>query len=219
MRVKRTMKKFLWNNKLIALLLSALLCLNLSGCSVESEDIYDAAVLVGDIIEVIESDTEADTQAVIEISPTEDSKQETTSQNTDTESEVEADLYGDLPIEGEFYYDVENVVLYLYLYDELPENYITKSEARDLGWEGGSVEEYLEGAAIGGDRFGNREGNLPEDDDRYYTECDIDTNGQTKRGAKRLVFSNDGLYFYTEDHYETFDELIITEEFEVVFED
>ena len=31
----------------------------------------------------------------------------------------------------------------------------------------------------------------------------IDTDGQSSRGAKRLVFSNDGLYFYTEDHYET----------------
>ena len=52
---------------------------------------------------------------------------------------------------------------------------------------------------------------------RSYTECDIDTDGQSSRGAKRLVFSNDGLYFYTEDHYETFDELIVTETQEVAW--
>ena len=108
-----------------------------------------------------------------------------------------------------------NVVLYLETYGELPDNYITKSEARELGWEGGSVENYREGAAIGGDYFGNREGLLPEAEGRRYTECDIDTNGYGSRGSRRLVFSNDGLYFYTSDHYESFSEVIITENYEV----
>ena len=62
----------------------------------------------------------------------------------------------------------------------------------------------MEGRAIGGDKFGNREGLLPKADGRQYYECDIDTNVQSSRGAKRLVFSNDGLIYYTEDHYETF---------------
>ncbi len=121
-----------------------------------------------------------------------------------------------LPIEGNSYYDLENVVLYLYLYEELPDNYITKSEARDLGWEGGSVEKYKKGAAIGGDRFGNREGLLPKEEGRTYTECDLDTNGEESRGAKRLVFSSDGLYYYTEDHYESFDEVTVTQSYEVL---
>ena len=119
--------------------------------------------------------------------------------------------------EGEYYYDLEHVVLYLDRCGVLPDNYITKDEARALGWEGGSVENYLDGAAIGGDRFGNREGLLPKAAGRSYTECDIDTDGQSSRGAKRLVFSNDGLYFYTEDHYETFDELVVTETQEVAW--
>ena len=119
--------------------------------------------------------------------------------------------------EGAYYYDLEHVVLYLDRYGVLPDNYITKDEARELGWEGGSVENYLDGAAIGGDRFGNREGLLPKAAGRSYTECDIDTDGQSSRGAKRLVFSNDGLYFYTEDHYETFDELVVTETQEVAW--
>lgn len=117
---------------------------------------------------------------------------------------------GDLDIldEDGYYYDVESVVLYLETYDKLPSNFITKSEAKALGWEGGSVEDYKEGAAIGGDKFGNREGILP---DNNYTECDIDTNGKNSRGACRLVFSDDGQYYYTEDHYESFTEIIVTD--------
>lgn len=114
------------------------------------------------------------------------------------------------PVEEDgYYYDLENVVLYLHIYDRLPENYVTKAEARDMGWEGGSVEKYIEGAAIGGDSFGNREGLLPKAEWRKYTECDLDTDGAESRGAKRLVFSNDGLYFYTDDHYESFTEVIV----------
>lgn len=109
--------------------------------------------------------------------------------------------------EGEYYYDLENVVLYLDAYGNLPDNYITKKEAQELGWQGGSVEKYLEGAAIGGDRFGNYEGQLPKEQGRRYTECDLNTNGKSSRGAERLVFSNDGLYFHTEDHYDTFTEV------------
>lgn len=104
---------------------------------------------------------------------------------------------------GEYYYDLDNVVLYLDTYGELPENYITKAEARALGWEGGSVEVWQEGAAIGGDTFGNREGLLPDGD---WIECDIDTDGANSRGASRLVFDLDlGLYYFTDDHYESFE--------------
>lgn len=117
-------------------------------------------------------------------------------------------LYGyeELPEieEDGWFYSAEDVTLYLVTYGYLPENFITKDDARSLGWQGGSVEYYLEGAAIGGDVFGNREGLLPEDYDRTYYECDIDTDGQDSRGAKRLVFSSDGLIYYTEDHYENF---------------
>lgn len=99
------------------------------------------------------------------------------------------------------YNSAEDVSLYLYTFGHLPENYITKNEARDLGWSGGSLEKYAPGCAIGGDRFGNREGVLPKG---TYHECDIDTIGENSRGAKRLVYSDDGRIYYTEDHYETF---------------
>ena len=98
----------------------------------------------------------------------------------------------------------DTVALYLMKYGTLPQNYITKAEAQALGWEGGSLLEYAPGKSIGGDWFGNYEGALPEAEGRTYTECDIDTAGADERGAKRIVFSNDGLIFYTEDHYQTF---------------
>lgn len=103
-----------------------------------------------------------------------------------------------------WYYSAEDVGLYLYTYGRLPDNFITKDEARALGWEGGSVESVAEGCAIGGDVFGNREGLLPAAQGRVYYECDIDTDGRESRGPKRIVFSNDGLIYYTEDHYESF---------------
>ena len=109
------------------------------------------------------------------------------------------------------YFDKENVALYIHTYGHLPDNFITKDEARDLGWEGGSVEKYAPGCAIGGDRFGNFEGLLPKAKGRTYYECDIDTDGYHSRGSRRIVFSNDGLIYYTHDHYESF-ELLYGEE-------
>lgn len=105
----------------------------------------------------------------------------------------------------------DDVALYIYTYGELPDNFITKKEAQKLGWEGGSLEPYAPGKCIGGSYFGNYEGKLPEKDGREYTECDIDTLGKRSRGAKRIVFSNDGLIYYTDDHYNTF-ELLYGEE-------
>ena len=108
--------------------------------------------------------------------------------------------------EDGWYTSKEEVALYIHLYGELPDNYVTKQEAEDAGWHGGNVERYTgEGTAIGGSRFANREGLLPKEQGRTYTECDIDTPGENSRGAKRIVFSNDGLVYYTGDHYESFE--------------
>ena len=101
----------------------------------------------------------------------------------------------------------EDVALYIHLYGKLPGNFITKSEARQLGWSGGSVEKYARGKCIGGDRFYNNEGLLPDAEGRIWYECDIGTLGESSRGAKRIIFSNDGLIYYTADHYETFEQL------------
>lgn len=123
------------------------------------------------------------------------------SRDTVTESETEAEGLD----ENGSYTTKEDVALYIHTYGKLPQNFITKNEARDLGWEGGSLEPFAPGKCIGGDRFGNYEGLLPKANGRTYTECDIDTLGEKSRGAKRIVFSNDGLIYYTEDHYETFE--------------
>ena len=105
--------------------------------------------------------------------------------------------------EGGRYDTMEEVAIYLTFFDELPENYITKKEAQALGWDNrkGNLWKVADGCSIGGDRFGNYEGTLPEGD---YHECDIDTLGADRRGAKRLVYSDDGRIYYTEDHYESF---------------
>lgn len=109
-----------------------------------------------------------------------------------------------VPAADGHYTTKEDVALYLHTYGKLPENFISKEDARDLGWSGGSLEPYAPGMCIGGDRFGNYEGLLPSAPGRVYYECDIDTLGASGRGAKRIVFSNDGLIYYTEDHYESF---------------
>lgn len=110
--------------------------------------------------------------------------------------------------EGESYSNLQNVVDYLYLYEELPPNYLTKQEAQELGWEAskGNLWEVAPEMSIGGDYFGNFEGLLPEATDRQYTEADINYEGGY-RGGERLVFSTDGLYYYTDDHYESFNEV------------
>lgn len=105
----------------------------------------------------------------------------------------------------------EEVALYIHLYGHLPSNYITKKDAESLGWPGGDLEPYAPGKCIGGSRFGNYEGRLPDAKGRTWTECDIGTMGARSRGSKRIVFSNDGLIYYTEDHYEHF-ELLYGEE-------
>ena len=106
--------------------------------------------------------------------------------------------------EDGIYTTAEDVALYLHTYGHLPANFITKTDARKGGWEGGSLEPYFPDMCIGGDRFGNREGLLPTADGRTWTECDINTLHASSRGAERLVFSNDGLIYYTGDHYESF---------------
>ena len=186
-----------------ALFLSLMLLFSLSACSTEQGGYSSSSQIILPSQNVSTSDQSQPDD--FDQSQQEDSDQ---SQNTGV-------VYSAPVEEGEFYYDLENVILYLEYYGCLPDNYITKDDARSLGWNGGTPERYLEGAAIGGDRFGNREGKLPKENGRTYTECDLNTDGENSRGAERLVFSNDGLYFYTEDHYESFTEYYVTEDWEV----
>lgn len=102
------------------------------------------------------------------------------------------------------YTSKDKVALYIHTYHKLPSNFITKAEAKALGWSGGSLLNYAPSKCIGGDRYYNYEGSLPKKENRQYYECDINTLGAQSRGAERLVYSNDGLIYYTPDHYNTF---------------
>ena len=141
-------------------------------------------------------------QSQPEITTTEKTATEPTSPAPDSGNETEAT--GNAIDEDGTYSSRDDVALYIHTFGHLPGNFITKKQARELGWGGGSVEDYAPGMCIGGDHFGNYEGLLPDKPGRSYTECDIDTLGRNGRGAKRIIFSNDGLIYYTEDHYSTF---------------
>ncbi|MFU2360915.1 MAG: ribonuclease domain-containing protein [Phascolarctobacterium sp.] len=105
------------------------------------------------------------------------------------------------------YTDKEHVAAYINEYKRLPHNYITKNEAKKLGWQTkGTLDKVAPGKSIGGDRYGNYEGKLPKKNGRNWKECDIDYV-KGNRNAKRIVFSNDGLIYYTGDHYKSFSKL------------
>lgn len=207
--------------RITALLLALLLALSLTACGNPAQTmdtIEKTAQTVQQIAEVL-NDTEEDTEsAALPASKAQEPAEEASEEpaqasDQETAAEEPAEAAAETPAIGEdgVYTTKDDVALYLHTYGHLPSNFITKKEAEKLGWSGGSLEPYAPGKCIGGSHFGNYEGILPEKDGRSYTECDIDTLGADKRGAKRIVFSNDGLIYYTEDHYETF-ELLYGEE-------
>jgi hypothetical protein len=124
------------------------------------------------------------------------------------EEESQTEYVYDVLDENGSYSSMQEVADYIHTFGKLPPNFITKNKARDLGWESseGNLWQVAPGMSIGGDRFGNYEGLLPEANGRKWTECDIDFDGGY-RNDKRIVFSNDGLIYYTDDHYESFTQL------------
>ncbi len=195
-----------WNRKTPIWMLMFLLSFFLTACSTEiPQEMLDYIVESGKIVESSQNDTSHSEERESYTSMEEG--KEASGSDSDYDS-VDGD---NIPAEDGMYTSKEDVAYYLHLYGHLPSNFITKKEAEKLGWQGGSLEPFAPGMCIGGNRFGNYEGLLPEKEGRFYTECDIDTMGEEKRGAKRIVFSNDGLIYYTEDHYNTF-ELLYGEE-------
>ena len=106
------------------------------------------------------------------------------------------------------YTDKDHVALYIHTYGDVPSNYVTKTKARKAGWVNteGNLWEVLPGKSIGGGGFYNDDGTMPDAPGREWFECDIDYDGGF-RNSKRLVYSNDGLIYYTDDHYKTFQRL------------
>ena len=183
--------------KLLSLLLVLLMVLGLTACQLDQQTVEFASEAAGALLE-------EQTDGEMEVPP-----ESPPDQLPDTTPAPAPQA--PIPAEDGVYTSKEDVALYLHTYGRLPDNFISKKQARALGWEGGGLDSYADGMCIGGDRFGNYEGRLPDADGRTWTECDIDTLHASSRGAKRIVFSNDGLIYYTEDHYETF-ELLFGEE-------
>lgn len=105
------------------------------------------------------------------------------------------------------YTDKDHVAAYIHIYRKLPPNYITKAEARSLGWKDkGTLDQVAPGKSIGGDRFSNYEKILLDAPGRSWKECDIDYV-RGNRNAKRICFSNDGLIYYTSSHYQDFEKI------------
>ena len=189
MRVKR---KAAW---LAALLLAVLPVVN--GCGTLKESATaptDAFALT--TAETLSKTTEAPEAAEDDLSPVtaERKKKEVSAETQEKESG---------PITAP-----QAIADYIFTHGELPDNFITKEEAKALGWDSGRnyVGDVAPGKSIGGDRFGNYQGQLPKAKGRKFYECDVNYKGK-KRGEERIVYSNDGHVWYTKDHYETFEEL------------
>ena len=185
------------NKKMLPILLLAmLLCLFLTACSPASQTPVPTQTT-----ESTQSPAPTQTPKPTQTpAPTQSAKPTQTPKPRQTPKPTPA-----LPDEDGSYTHKDDVALYIHTYGHLPPNFIKKKEAEALGWNGGSLEWVLPGMCIGGDYFGNYEGLLPKAKGRRWTECDIDTLGARSRGSKRIVFSNDGLIYYSPDHYETFE--------------
>lgn len=99
----------------------------------------------------------------------------------------------------------DRVIYYIRQNQRLPDYYLTKRQARSLGWDARTANlcQVLPGRAIGGDRFFNREQQLPQNKHRIWYEADINYRCG-RRQVDRLLYSNDGLIYITWDHYRYF---------------
>lgn len=192
------MKKWL-SKWALALLATLMVLTGLTGCN--SKDVETALDVAIEVLEVVDS--------------LESMEAETQSKKDDEISipvlEASTESHEQTVEEDGHYTSKEEVALYIHTYGKLPSNFISKDEAEDLGWkkkdgEAGQLHVVAPGMSIGGSYFGNYEGLLPEKKGRKYYECDINYV-EGNRGAERIVYSNDGLIFYTGDHYETFEQL------------
>lgn len=204
--------------KIIRLLLTALLALVLAGCNIASFDKPDPAAKTAAEAACAQTpagEASADSElwklSLTRTPEKSDDEQKASPKKKKKKSKEEtSDQKKERITEDGIYHDLESVVLYYDKFGKLPSNFITKKEAKELGWDGGELNPYRRGASIGGDHFGNYEKRLPTGKGIKYIECDIDTNGG-KRGAKRLIISNDGRYYYTADHYDSFREVVIND--------
>ena len=188
-----------WPGLLLAVIMTVVL---MTGCAGAGKE--DAQENVAVLTTVTEQESREETSGPGS-EDTDEEAEEAAGPASEQTAEAEPDDSAEKRIdENGSYTTRDDVALYIHVYGKLPSNFITKKEAEKLGWTGGSLEPYAPGKCIGGGRFGNYEGVLPQGN---YKECDIDTLGKKSRGAKRIVYSDDGRIYYTADHYESFTQL------------
>lgn len=178
-------------------LIVAMLALFACGCVVDSD--------AGDL-DASEAQSQQDDTSDAESAS---SQQENAQFEDDSSDSAEANAPSDISVvEDGTYTSKDEVALYIHTYGHLPSNFISKTKAKKAGWVAseGNLDEVCPGKSIGGSQFYNDDGLLPEANGRTWTECDINYHGGY-RGSERIVFSNDGLIYYTGDHYSSFERL------------
>lgn len=221
------------NLRFSALLLTALLSAGmLSGCTSTLDELTDKAInvigssvsdamedvdvketlsnfsskidqMLGDMPETNSALKDAVSSITSSIANDVSSSSQSSAEDTATSQAVEVSI-----TEDGSYTSKDEVAAYLHSYGKLPSNYLTTEAAKALGWDGESdLWEIQSGAAIGGDEYGNHAGLLPAEDGRSWKQCDVGYNGGT-RGPERLVYSSDGLIYYSPDRFTTFEEIV-----------
>ena len=193
------MKRINHKISFIPLIVTLILLLSLAGCGQLSSSMAASIQNQTESSGAAVMMTDSPTQSAANTAP-EDLQPSTTQDAASTEAQG-------MDEDGRFT-TPEDVAAYLHTYEHLPSNFITKREAMDLGWESelGNLWDVTDECSIGGDIFGNREGLLPKESGRIWYECDVNYGGGF-RGSERVVYSSDGLIYYTKDHYETFSQL------------
>lgn len=207
------MKKLTLKTKLICILVMIVTILGtFTGCGEALEYILSEETVMEEYY-IDETNEETDEQSEQQTDTSVTSFETVTSESSlteysETETVTESDIEKNSVEKDGRYTTPEDVAEYIHTFGTLPSNFITKKEAQKLGWDNkkGNLWDVTDQMSIGGDYFGNYEGLLPEADGRKYTECDVNYEGGY-RGSERIVFSNDGLIFYTNDHYESFTQL------------
>ncbi len=189
--------------KFIGLLTAAVIALSMPSCGIYQNAVPDTTA---ETTSISETETQS---ASTEMQTAEADGSETTIKKAEEADSVTETTAEKLSVEKDGSYTTpEDVAEYIHTFGTLPNNFITKSEAKALGWDNkkGNLWDVASGKSIGGDYFGNYEGLLPDEKGRKYTECDVNYEGGY-RGSERIIFSNDGLIYYTNDHYKTFTQL------------
>ena len=201
--------------RIAAFLLACTVAVLFAGCGAAGQfDTAETEPVTGVVIFTDEDTTAPETESETETDPDPETESEPESDPETLAAEPETSIPDTIPedeplpasVEKDGSYTTpEDVAAYIHNFGTLPGNFITKNEAKKLGWNSsdGNLWDVAPGKSIGGDRFGNREGLLPDGD---YKECDVNYDGGY-RGAERLIFGTDGSIYYTNDHYKSFTQL------------